>query len=133
MSPLSAFTLYQVWHRNMVQYIRFQQAIVSGCALASCCRLLQGNSFVLFQSPAVDSPVVCRLMSSPTGSTCAPGVVLYPRPLPPGALSSGVVHDSAGPLLSTRQRPASASKKKHGKPGADENPESTTTDSPPYP
>ena len=73
-------TLYHVWHRNMVQYIRFQQAIVPGCALASrCSLLLQGNSFCpvpvagsLF--PGSGPPSIDSL----THSTCAPGVVRHP-------------------------------------------------------
>jgi hypothetical protein len=137
-----AFLLYHVWHRNMVQYIRFQQAFGSGCSRAIRCPLMHGNSFrgwgqtlpprlAVFRLPAVGSLAVAYRISSLTRSTCAPGTVLYPQPLPPGALSSGVEHDSAGPLLLFHQKPASASKKEYRRPRA--SPESNTMHSPPYP
>jgi hypothetical protein len=63
-------------------------------------------------------------ISSPNRSTCAPGTVPYSKPLPPGTMSSGVVPDSAGPLLLFYRKLASASRTDHGRPGA--NPGSTT-------
>jgi hypothetical protein len=64
-------------------------------------------------------------------STCAPGMVFYSQQLPSGALSSGVIPDSAGPLLLFHRKPVSASKKDHGRPGM--NPGSIMALSPPYP
>jgi hypothetical protein len=50
-------------------------------------------------SPAGHSLSVVHLISSLTIFTCAPGVIRHPPPLPQGALSSGVVPDSSGPLF----------------------------------
>jgi hypothetical protein len=118
-----------VWHRNMVQYIRFKQAFCSGCSRVMYYPLLHCNSYrgwgqtlslrlSVFQLPAVSALPLPTPISSPTRSICAPGTVLYSQPLPTGALSSGAVPDSAGPLLLFHQKPASASKKEHDRPGA---------------
>jgi hypothetical protein len=124
----------------MAQYIRFQQTF------------FQDAQFVVpyCMTPVIEvggkrCPRVCLCFSyrqsapwpsptpipSPTRSTCASGTVLCSQLLPPGALSNGVVSDSAGPLVLFRQK-----QRVSGQEGTWQtqgpNYESTKTDSPPY-
>jgi hypothetical protein len=126
----------------MVQYIRFRQAFVRDApepfvvpyCMATvievggrrCPRVRLCFSYRQWAPRPLPTPIF-----APTRSTCAPGKVLFSQPLPPDELSTGVVPDSARPLLWFPRKLASASKKDHGRTRAI--PGSTTALSPPYP